>query len=48
MEYEVRAFLDMVEGNRPWDVYEKASKNTAFVLEKARKQMGIRFPADEK
>lgn len=47
MEYEVRAFLDMVEGKRPWDVYEKASKNTAYVMEEARKQMGIHFPADD-
>lgn len=47
MEYEIRAFMEMVRGERPWDVYEKASKNTAIVMEEARKKMGIRFPADD-
>ncbi len=47
MEYEVRAFMDMVRGDRTWDVYEKASINTAIVMEEARKYMGIHFPADD-
>ena len=47
MEHELRAFMDMVWGKRTWDVYEKASKNTAIVMEEARKQMGIRFPSDD-
>lgn len=48
MEYEVRAFMDMIAGKRSPEIYEKASKNTAFVMEEARKQMGIHFPGDEK
>lgn len=48
MEYEVRAFIDMVKGERCPDVYETASMNTATVMEEARKQMGIHFPADDK
>lgn len=47
MEYEIRAFLEMIRGERKWDVYEKASKNTAIVMEEARKKMGIHFPADD-
>lgn len=47
MEYELRAFLEMVKGEKKWDVYEKASRNTAIVMEKARKKMGIHFPADD-
>lgn len=42
MEYEVRAFIEMIEEGRPFDVYEKASKNTAFVMEEARKKMGMK------
>ena len=46
MEYEIRAFLEMTEGKRKWDVYEQASKDAAYVMEQARKMMGIEFPAD--
>lgn len=48
MEYEIRAFIDMIKGERSSEVYEKASVHTAIVMEDARKQMGIHFPADEK
>lgn len=47
MEYEIRAFIDMIKGARSAQVYETASINTVVVMEKARKQMGIHFPADE-
>ena len=41
MEYEVRAFMDMIEGKRNFDVYEKASKNTAIIMEEARKKVEL-------
>lgn len=47
MEYEIRAFIEMVEGRRSPDCYEAASLHTAMVMEEARQQMGIRFPADK-
>lgn len=47
MEYEVKAFIEMIEEGRSWDIYEKVSKNTAFVMEEARKKMGLVFPADK-
>lgn len=47
MEYEIRAFIGMIKGERSPQVYETASMNTAVVMEEARKQMGIHFPADK-
>lgn len=47
MEYEIRAFISMIKGERSSEVYETASRNAATVMEEARKQMGIHFPADD-
>ena len=48
MEYEVRAFIAMVKGEKSPYVYEKASMNAATVMEEARKKMKIHFPADDR
>jgi predicted dehydrogenase len=47
MEHEIRAFIDMVNGRRHPEAYETTSKRTAEVMEEARKQMGIHYPADD-
>lgn len=46
MEYEIRAFIDMVQEKKPFEIYERASLHTARVMEEARRKMNLVFPVD--
>ncbi|MDO4554332.1 MAG: Gfo/Idh/MocA family oxidoreductase, partial [Lachnospiraceae bacterium] len=47
MEYEIRAFLAMIEGEQSPHFYETASMNTITVMDEVRRKIGIHFPADD-
>lgn len=46
MYYEIEAFLKMMQGEEEREVYNKYSVETMQLLDEARKQMDIVFPAD--
>lgn len=46
MYYEIEAFLEMLEGKKSPEEYNRYSAETIQLLDEARKQMDIVFPAD--
>lgn len=47
IQYEICAFANIVKGKMYLDIYKKYSLDTLKVMDKAREQMGIIFPADK-
>lgn len=47
MQYEISAFANIVRGNEYPDIYKKYSLDALQVIDRAREQMGIVFPADK-
>lgn len=48
MQYEIRRFMQMIEGNESVDVHTARSMNAIKIMDEMRKQSGIIFPADMK
>lgn len=48
MQYEIQEFIDIIQGTEYPEVYQKYSLDTLHLIDKAREQMGIIFPADDK
>lgn len=46
MIYELEAFIDMVRGNKRPDEFQKVSEISMGIIDEARRQIGIVFPAD--
>jgi len=46
MIYELEAFIDMVRGNQRPDEFQKVSEISMEIIDEARRQIGIVFPAD--
>lgn len=47
MYYEIRTFIDAIHNNKIDSKYKMYSLNTMGIIDEARKQIGIKFPADE-
>lgn len=46
MKYELQTFIEIVQRTEYTDTYQKYSLETLRLIDEARRQMGIRFPAD--
>ena len=46
MRFEAEAFMDIVNNGKDTAKYDRASLLTARVMDEARRQMGVVFPAD--
>jgi hypothetical protein len=48
MQYEIQAFVNIVQSREYPDVYRKYSLDALHVIDEARDRMGIVFPADKR